>query len=167
MKLFIIGPAGSGKTTLANKLSAITSTEYTNLDDLFWCNENGFYGKKRNDLERSDMLNKALQKDSWIIEGVYVEWPKKAIEESDVLIFLNLPKYLVSYRIIKRFLRRKLKIEASTKKETWKNTTDLLKWNMKQIGKIKSLIKAYELSGKNIVALSSNSDISDMVNRYK
>ena len=167
MKLFIIGPAGSGKTTLANKLSSISSIEYTNLDDLFWCNENGSYGKKRNDIERNDMLNKALQNDSWIIEGVYVEWPKKAIEESDVLIFLNFPKYLVSYRIIKRFLRRKLKLEASTKKETWKSTTDLLKWNMKQIEKIKGLIKVYELSGKNIVVLSSNSEISNMVNRYK
>ena len=48
MKLFIIGAAGSGKTTLASKLSKELHLITVNLDDLFWVNSINTYGIKRN-----------------------------------------------------------------------------------------------------------------------
>ncbi len=40
---------------------------------------------------------------------------------------MNVPRYKYRYRIIRRFIRRKLGIEKG-KKETFKSLYDLLKW---------------------------------------
>lgn len=38
VRLFIIGAAGSGKTTQAKRIALGLGIEMTNLDDLFWVN---------------------------------------------------------------------------------------------------------------------------------
>ena len=68
-----------------------------------------------------------------------------------------MPKYIYKFRIIKRFIKRKLKLEAG-KKETLKSLSDLLKWadkfqneDMKEIIKIleKYREKVYFIKDKN------------------
>ncbi len=52
MKFCIIGPAGSGKTTLAKQINNITNYSHTDLDNLFWNNNIESYGIKRDTLSR-------------------------------------------------------------------------------------------------------------------
>ena len=70
MKIHIVGGPGSGKTYLARKLSRELGILHYDLDDVQWANESG-YGKKRDTAERDALLNEILQKDEWIVEGVY------------------------------------------------------------------------------------------------
>ena len=88
------------------------------------------------------MLQKILEKDDWIIEGIYYKWLEQSFKNADIIHILDLPKYIYKFRIIKRFIKRKLKLEAG-KKETLKSLLDLLKWtdefqneDMKEIIKI-------------------------------
>ena len=103
------------------------------------------------------MLQKILKKDSWIIEGIYYKWLEQSFKDADIIYVLDLPKYIYKFRIIKRFIKRKLRLEAG-KKETLKSLLNLLKWtdkfqnkNMKEIIKIleKYKEKVYFIKDKN------------------
>lgn len=127
MKIHIIGGSGSGKTFLANKLSKEYGIEHYDLDDLQWDNAAKSYGVKRNADERRAMLQDILKKDQWIIEGVYYKWCKQCFADADEIYLLQVPKRVYTYRIIKRFIKRKFGLEKG-KKESLKSLVDLIKW---------------------------------------
>lgn len=77
--------------------------------------------------KRGQMLNDILQHSDWIIDGVYYAWVQKSFEDADVIYVLDMPKWLYRFRIIKRFIRRRVGLEKG-KKETLKSVYTLLKW---------------------------------------
>lgn len=127
MKIHIFGAPGSGKSFLADNLSKQFDIPHYDLDDLQWDNAANDYGTKRNPQERDALLNQILQKDDWIIEGVYFTWCKQCFEDADKIYVLDVPQFKCIYRIVRRFIRRKLGIEKG-KKESLKSLIDLLKW---------------------------------------
>ena len=146
MKIHIIGGPGSGKTFLAEKLSKQLGIPHYDLDDLQWDNASNDYGTKRDTQERAAMLDKIIQKDDWIIEGVYYAWCGKCFEDADKIYLLTVPRRTYRYRIIRRFIRRKLGVEKG-KKETLKSLSALLKWADKfqreNLVEIKKILKNY------------------------
>lgn len=146
MKIHIIGCSGSGKSYLAEKLSREYGIEHYDLDDLQWDNHAESYGVKRNADERRALLNDILSKEQWIIEGVYYKWCKQCFADADRIYLLEIPKYKYRYRIVKRFIKRKLGIEKG-KKETVKSLLKLLKWtdsyNQTDMAEIKKILEPY------------------------
>lgn len=127
MKIHIIGGPGSGKTFLAEKLSKELGISHFDLDDLQWDNKSASYGVKRSPDERDRLLNNVLSHNDWIIEGVYYAWCQQCFADADRIYVLNVPRYKYRYRIIRRFVRRKLSLEKG-KKENLKSLRELLKW---------------------------------------
>ncbi len=127
MKIHILGGPGSGKTRLAEKLSGQLGIPHYDLDDLQWDNRSGGYGTKRDPGERDRLLGEILQRDDWITEGVYFAWCDRCFEEADRIYLLDVPRRTYRYRILRRFLRRKLGMEKG-KKETLRSLFALLKW---------------------------------------
>ena len=127
MKIHIIGGPGSGKTFLAEKLSKDLGISHFDLDDLQWDNKSASYGVKRSPEERDRLLNDVLSHNDWIIEGVYYAWCQQCFADADRIYVLNVPRYKYRYRIIRRFVRRKLGLEKG-KKENLKSLRELLKW---------------------------------------
>ena len=113
MKIHIIGGPGSGKTYLANELSGNLGIPHFDLDELQWDNQSGDHGTKRDPNERDVLLDKILQQDDWIIEGVYYSWCKKCFEQADRIYLLSVPRHIYRYRIIRRFVRRKIGIQQN------------------------------------------------------
>ncbi|MGD1819733.1 MAG: AAA family ATPase [Pleomorphochaeta sp.] len=162
MKIYIIGPSGSGKTILANQLSKKTNIEHTNLDDIFWDNKTNSFNIKREETLRNNIYNKVLNKESWIIEGAYISWPKKGFLLADKFVYLNINNRILNQRIILRFIKRKLRIESSAKKETLKQLISLIKWNKQQ-----SLLMKKKINNKeypNLTILSSTKEINAFIN---
>lgn len=127
MKIHIIGGPGSGKSFLAEKLSKELGISHFDLDDLQWDNKSASYGVKRSPEERDRLLNDVLSHNDWIIEGVYYAWCQQCFADADRIYVLNVPRYKYRYRIIRRFVRRKLGLEKG-KKENLKSLRELLKW---------------------------------------
>ena len=145
MKIHIVGGPGSGKSFLAKKLSRELGIPHYDLDDIQWANESG-YGKKRDPAERDALLDELLQRDDWIMEGVYYAWCGRCFEDADRIYLLEIPRRLYRYRIIRRFLRRKLGLEAG-KKETLRSLSALLAWADKyqrvNLAEIRKILEAY------------------------
>lgn len=123
--MHILGPSGSGKSYLSKILSKMLKIKPYDLDDIFWLKKaERKYDVKRNEQERDNLLKQITKKDSWIIEGCYSSWVESSIKRSDLVIWLDPPFYILVYRLILRFLKRK----RLRYKEGWTDSGLLLKY---------------------------------------
>lgn len=127
MKIRIIGNSGSGKTTLARRLSGRLGVAPCDLDDVLWDNASGVYGVKNPPERRDALLNKALDADAWIVEGVCYAWTARTFADADRIIVLETPLALCRLRVLRRFVRRRLCLEQG-KRETLRSLYELLRW---------------------------------------
>lgn len=136
-RIHIIGSVGSGKTTLAKELSLLLNVPFYELDNVVWIR--GKSGDvRRTDKEREDYLNTIINSKSWIIEGVHNEdWVANCFQYADLIIFLDTKYAIRTYRIIKRFVLQKLRLEDSNYRPTFKIFFKMFKWNrfFEEVGK--------------------------------
>ena len=165
LKLFIIGAAGSGKTTLARRIGRLLGLEMTNLDDLFWVNNGKNYGVKRPESERDALFRDVLRKESWIIEGAYVEWPGQGFDEADTILYLDIGISELRRRIVLRFIKRKLGKDRENKIENLRSLLDLLAWNKKQIPKIESCVRRLQTERKNVIVARNEADMAAFIKK--
>lgn len=102
-KIAIVGAPGTGKTTLANKLSEIFHIETTHIDGLHHL-ENW---QIRDKSERDEMILKVVQKDEWIIDGTYRSTLKNRFEAADLIIWLDFSTINQLKGIVSRYLKNK------------------------------------------------------------
>ena len=163
MKIHIIGCSGTGKTYLARKLSKKYNIQHYDLDDIQWANSADGYGLKMPVNKREELLKQILIQESWIIEGVYYAWVTESFQMADVIYILDLPSYIYKYRIIIRFIKRKLGIEKG-KNETFKSVYNLLKWTGKyqnnNLKEIKKILKEYE---SKVIWISDSREIDKII----
>lgn len=146
MKIHIVGGSGSGKTYLAEKLAKEYGIPHYDLDDIQWDNRSGDYGAKRDPEERKRLLDEILDRKDWITEGVYYAWCGRCFADADRIYLLQVPRRVYRYRIVRRFIRRKLGLEPG-KKETLRSLRELLKWTDKyqreNLPAIREILRAY------------------------
>ena len=163
MKIHIIGCSGTGKTYFAKALSKKYNIPHFDLDDIQWDNNSDGYGVKMPTDKRDELLKQILNKDAWIIEGVYYAWVLESFEQADIIYVLDMPKYLYKSRIIIRFLKRKVGIEKG-KRETLKSLYNLLKWTNKyqdkNLKEITRILKQYE---SKVVWISDSKEIDRII----
>ncbi|WP_371933332.1 AAA family ATPase [Halobacillus litoralis] len=128
-KIHIIGSVASGKTTLAKKLSRELDLPYFELDNVVW--ERQQTGDiRRTEEERAEYLKQIVGMEGWIMEGVHNEWwVEESFRHADVIIFLDTNYSVRTYRIIKRFILQKLRLEKAHYTPTFRIFLKMFKWN--------------------------------------
>jgi len=99
-KVLVIGSSGAGKSTFSRRLSEKTGLPLIHLDRLFW--KPGWIETDKE--EWKEILAKTLTGDSWIIDGQFGGTLEMRLEKCDTVIFLDLPRALCVYRILKRVI---------------------------------------------------------------
>ncbi|MCH1626871.1 topology modulation protein [Fredinandcohnia quinoae] len=100
-RIMVIGvSAGVGKSTFARKLSEKLDIEVCHLDTLFW--KSGWVEATLE--EFTEAQQEIIKKEQWIIEGNYSTTFEIRTEYADTIIYLELPRYVCLYRVIKRWL---------------------------------------------------------------
>jgi adenylate kinase family enzyme len=167
IKIRIIGGAGSGKSYIAKAISNKLGSESYDLDNIFWDNQANQYGVKTPNDIRDEKLEEIIAKNSWIIEGVYYKWAYKSFEKADIIFILKPNVYLQHWRVIFRYIKRKLGLIKSIKKETLKGLIDLIKWNhgynKRFILELREFIKKFE--DKTII-LKHNNDVFNYLEKH-
>ena len=105
MKIYIIGPPASGKTTLSKVLSKKYNIKSYELDKLVFDDDNNHI--RRDDETIKKMFNDILSKDSFIIEDVGRSKFVKGLEKCDKIYYINLKKREAYKRVIRRWINQR------------------------------------------------------------
>ncbi len=160
-RIHIIGSVGSGKTTLAKELSKKLEIPYFELDNVVWIRDKSG-DIRRTEQEREEYLNSILQSESWIIEGVHNEnWVSSCFKNADLIIYLDPNYHIRTYRIIKRFIKQKLRLEKSNYKPTLEIFYKMFKWNrhFEEVGKV-NFFNNYGLHKDKIVVINNSKNLN-------
>ncbi len=105
LKIYIIGPPASGKTTLSKILSKKYNIESYELDKLVFDDLNNHI--RRDDETIMKMFNDILSKDSFIIEDVGRSKFIEGLEKCDKIYYISLNKSEVYKRVIRRWFNQR------------------------------------------------------------
>lgn len=94
----IIGCPGAGKSTLANRLGAITDLPVIHLDQQYW-HPNWI---ESDATEWHATVRQLAAQPTWIIDGNYGSTMNLRLQHADTVIFLDYPTLTCLYRITKR-----------------------------------------------------------------
>lgn len=97
-RVIVIGCSGSGKSTLSQKLHKILQLPIIHLDRYYW--QAKWQATKQEAWDQK--VTEFALTDRWIIDGNYSRTLNIRIERADVIVFLDMPRWLCMYRIVKR-----------------------------------------------------------------
>ena len=99
-KVLVIGSSGAGKSVFSKRLGEITGLPVIHLDRHYW--RSGWVEPTK-DVWR-DQVEQLLKGDRWIIDGNYSGTMEMRLASCDTVIFLDLPRHVCSWRIVKRWI---------------------------------------------------------------
>lgn len=109
MKILIIGSVASGKTSLARKLENKLNIKYFEIDSIV---HNDIKKIKRTNEEQKEIIDRINNDNKeWIIEGTLRKNLDYLLDYADKIIYLNIDVKTRKRRIIKRFIKQRLKLE--------------------------------------------------------
>ncbi|MBQ9318356.1 MAG: AAA family ATPase [Bacilli bacterium] len=138
-KIYIIGPPGSGKSTLSKKLSNKYKINNYELDKVVWDDDHG--NIKRAEEEILKMFNDIIKTDSWIIEDVGRSKFSEGREQADIIYYLKISKKMAYFRVLKRWIKQRLGKEQFNHPPTFKQLLYFL-----------SIVRSYYQNEKNKLA---------------
>jgi adenylate kinase family enzyme len=162
-RILIIGSSGAGKSTFSRRLGEITGIEVVHLDKIHW--RAGWIEPSKDEWRKTVEDN--LKKEAWIMDGNYSGTLALRLEKCDTVIFLDLPRTICTWRVIKRvFLYRKRSrpdmAEGCAEKFDW----EFVKWTWsypkRSKPRVEELLKQFE-SEKTVIRLKSPSEVENFL----
>lgn len=102
-RVLVIGSGGAGKSTLAARLGARTGLPVIHLDALYW--HAGWIETPPDAWART--VAGLLERDEWVMDGNYGGTLDARLAASDTVVFLDLPRLVCLWRVVRRWLRHR------------------------------------------------------------
>ena len=99
-RILVIGSGGAGKSTVARRLGKVLDLEVHHLDKFYW--RPGWVETPPE--EWRETVTKLIAGESWIIDGNYSGTLELRLQKCDMIVFLDMPRLLCLWRIVKRNL---------------------------------------------------------------
>ncbi|HEX7259577.1 MAG TPA: hypothetical protein VF272_01445 [Candidatus Saccharimonadia bacterium] len=99
-KIYIVGIAGSGKTTLARRLKRELGYPNLDLDRVRYPD----FKTTPDDATLKPSISHLLEQPKWVAEGAYTTWSAPLLEAADSIIWLDTDPAIATYRILKRHI---------------------------------------------------------------
>ncbi len=166
MKILIIGSGGAGKSTFAKRLGEITGIEVIHLDKLHW--RAGWVEPPKDEWHKT--VETLLKQSEWIMDGNFGGTMEMRLAACDTAVFLDLPRTVCLYRILKRWLKyrntnRPDMTAGCNEKVDWKFLGWI--WNFQKTTKpkIEERLKRFGRE-KTVIRLHSKKEVEDFFIKY-
>ena len=161
-KVLVIGSGGSGKTTLARRIGARLNIELIHLDSIYW--KPGWVETPK--AEWRTIVEELVKRESWIIDGNYSGTLDVRVRACDTVIFLDLPRLLCLWRVLKRLVlnwNRNRADMADECREMFNLSFMLWIWGYRKRTRPRVLAMLKDSPGKRIVVLRSQREIEEFL----
>lgn len=162
----IIGSGGSGKSTLSRQIGKVLNIEVFHLDVIHW--KPGWVETPLD--EWKAIIDKLTKKDAWIIDGNYGDSTMETrFKAADTIIFLDIPRVVCLFRVIKRRLQNINKVRCDMGKGCpEKLDWSFIKWiwtypDLKR-PEILNRLNTYT-SSKNVVVLHNTREVKQFLSQ--
>jgi adenylate kinase family enzyme len=136
-RINIVGCSGSGKTTTGKLIAKKLGYPYVELDEIQW---------KPNWTESTEEelftnLERSLAGESWVLDGNYSKTVPIKWKRVQLIVWLDLPYWLILYQVISRTIRRSLTSEelwAGNRETLWKaffHRDSIIWWSLTNLAK--------------------------------
>lgn len=161
-KIIVLGNSGSGKSTFTANLSKKTNIESLHLDPIVF----KYSWDSPNFEELQEKVAEIIKKDSWIIDGNFLNKAVERFDNCDTIFFLDINRFTCLFSVIKR--HRKYKGKHRDSRSDYcdeKLSKAYLKWVFFDFYKSsRKIIKEYisNCNNKNVIVFKSRK----MINKY-
>lgn len=158
-RILVIGSGGAGKSTFATRLGQLLDLEVSHLDKFYW--RPGW--QKPTPEEWLQTVTELINRYSWIIDGNYSGTVELRIQRCDTIVFLDMPRLLCLWRIVKRQRRyrrggRPDIAEGCLEKLDYEFVSWVWNYSRRSRPRIIELIRK-NAAGKRVVWLRSNAEV--------
>jgi adenylate kinase family enzyme len=158
-RVLVIGSSGAGKSTVAIRLGKLLDLEVNHLDKFYW--RPGWIESSPD--EWLQTVTDLVNRDSWIIDGNYGGTLELRLQKCDTIVFLDMPRLLCLWRIVKRYVRYRRDVrpditEGCFEKLDYEFVSWVWNFPRRSRPKVLKLIGKHG-EGKRVVWLRSNRDV--------
>ncbi|MGH3434098.1 MAG: adenylate kinase, partial [Thermocrispum sp.] len=97
-RVMVYGVTGSGKTTLAARLSEVTGLPWHSVDDLMW--QPGWVETPLDEQVRQ--VSAICAGEEWILDTAYGKWREIPLARAELIVALDYPRWLSLVRLVRR-----------------------------------------------------------------
>lgn len=161
-RVVVIGSGGSGKSTFSRELGRVTGIPVIHLDREYW--RPGWEETPKDEWKArvADML----EGERWIMDGNFGGTREMRMQAADTIIFLDLPRRVCLYRILKRTLKyygRSRPDMAEGCLERLDLEFVMWVWNYKHRSRKRLLAELEGLEEKSVMILRNQRQVSDFL----
>ena len=163
-RVVVVGSGGSGKSTFSTELGRVTRLPVIHLDREYW--RSGWEEPSKD--EWNARVAELLARESWIMDGNFGGTREMRMRAADTLIFLDLPRRVCLYRILKRTL----KYYGRSRPDMTEGCSERLDlefilwvWNYKSRSRKRLLAELESVGDKHVIILKNQQQVSEFLSR--
>lgn len=166
-KIIILGNSGSGKSTFTSNLANKLHIDFLHLDPIVY----KYSWDKPEFKEMEDKVSQLLTKDSWIIDGNFINNALERFNQCDTIFFLDINRFVCVRSVLKRHKQYKGKHRDSRSDFCDERITkNYLKWVFFDFYKTsrKTILKIIKDNpDKNIIVFKNRKQINNYLRGLK
>ena len=158
----VIGSGGAGKTTVAHEIARRLGLPLIHLDARYW--RPGWIETPKEEWRR--VVEELIAQPRWVMDGNYGGTMDMRIAASDTVVFLDLPRIVCLWRVLKRTTRfwgktRPEITAGNPERMTWEFVKWI--WTYPKRRRPALLVKLSALEDKRVIVLSSQRDVDQFL----
>jgi len=157
-RIVVYGATGSGKSTMARRLSELTGIPWTSVDDICW--RPGWVSMPLD--EQLAYFDALTQTGSWILDSAYGGWRHLAHERADLVVALDVGRLISLTRVVRRTVTRIIRRQevCNGNHESWRTLfarDSLVVWHFTSFRRKRAEMRAWEseTTGPPVIVLRS------------
>lgn len=155
-RILVYGVTGSGKTTLARRLSEATGVPWHSVDDLaFEAN-----WVQVSDEEQRRRVGAICEQEAWILDTAYAKWIDIPLARVELIVALDYPRWYSLQRLVRRTFMRLVdrRTMCNGNRETLRQVfsrDSIIAWHFRSFRRKRARILAWKAGGLSVVHLRS------------
>jgi len=144
-RILVYGVTGSGKTVLAQRISAVSGLSWHAVDDLTW--EPGW--TEVPDDEQRRRIAAICAGESWVLDTAYGKWIDIPLARVQLIVALDFPRWRSLLRLLRRSIARAIDGQpmCNGNRESFRNLfsrRSIIRWHFKSFSRKRHRIRAWE-----------------------